>query len=106
MYERSHLKVLTDRINEPRRFIQVLMGPRQVGKTTVVTQLLQKLNINTHFVSADYVLISDSFWLEQQWEIARLKIKTSFRKEFLLVIDEIQKVTNWSEKVKLLWVYF
>ena len=103
MYERPHLKVLTERMNESRRFIQVLIGPRQVGKTTVVTQLLQKLSIENHFVSADSVLISDSFWLEQQWEIARLKVKTSSNKEFLLVIDEIQKVTNWSEKVKLLW---
>ncbi|GLU56259.1 AAA family ATPase [Dyadobacter frigoris] len=67
------------------------MGPRQVGKTTVITQLLQKLSIDTHFTSADSVLISDSFWLEQQWEIARLKIKTSSGKEFILVIDEIQK---------------
>lgn len=103
MYERSHLKLLTERMTEPRRFIQVLMGPRQVGKTTVITQLLQKLSIDTHFISADSVLISDSFWLEQQWEIARLKVKTSSGKEFLLVIDEIQKVNNWSEKVKLLW---
>ncbi|MFC6195090.1 ATP-binding protein [Dyadobacter subterraneus] len=90
-------------MNEPRRFIQVLMGPRQVGKTTLITQLIQRLTVNTHFVSADAVLIADSSWLEQQWEIARLKIKTSSENEFLLIIDEIQKVNNWSEKVKALW---
>ncbi|MCF0059499.1 ATP-binding protein [Dyadobacter sp. CY356] len=90
-------------MNEPRRFIQVLMGPRQVGKTTVISQLLQHNDVHSHFVSADSVLISDAFWLEQQWEIARLKIKPSPKKEFLLIIDEIQKIGNWSEKVKLLW---
>jgi len=103
MYERIHLKELTGRIKERRKFIQVIMGPRQVGKTTLVMQLIAKTDVGYHFASADSVPISDSLWLQQQWEIARLKIKNSPVKEFLLVIDEIQKVTNWSEKVKLLW---
>ena len=103
MYERIHLKELTGRIQERRKFIQVIMGPRQVGKTTLVMQLIAKTDVGYHFASADSVPISDSLWLQQQWEIARLKIKNSPVKEFLLVIDEIQKVTNWSEKVKLLW---
>lgn len=103
MYERIHLKELTGRIKERRKFIQVIMGPRQVGKTTLVMQLIAKTDLGYHFASADSVPISDSLWLQQQWEIARLKIKNSPVKEFLLVIDEIQKVTNWSEKVKLLW---
>lgn len=103
MYERSQSKQLSERLNEQRRFIQIVMGPRQVGKTTLVTQLVEKTKINYHFVSADSIPISDSFWLHQQWEIARLRLNNSPEKEFLLIIDEIQKVTNWSEKVKLLW---
>lgn len=43
--ERHHLQVLTSRIQEPRKFIQVLMGPRQTGKTTLALQLLKKLSI-------------------------------------------------------------
>ena len=35
MYERDVLPKLAARLAEPRRFIQVLAGPRQVGKTTV-----------------------------------------------------------------------
>jgi predicted AAA+ superfamily ATPase len=54
-------------------------------------------------VSADAVDVSNSFWLEQQWETSRIKLKQSGAKEFLLVVDEIQKINNWSETVKMLW---
>ena len=36
-------------------------------------------------------------------ETARLKMEQGNAQEFLLVIDEIQKISNWSETVKLLW---
>lgn len=35
MFEKPYLQVIKYRIGEPRNFIQVVMGPRQVGKTTV-----------------------------------------------------------------------
>jgi predicted AAA+ superfamily ATPase len=79
------------------------MGPRQVGKTTLVTQLVERLTIPFHFASADAVVVSNTTWLEQQWETARLKMDTLQATELLLVIDEIQKINNWSETVKLLW---
>ena len=103
MFERIHLQLITKRIIEPRRFIQVLLGPRQVGKTTLVYQLLEKCSIPGHFASADAVAASGSVWLEQQWETARLKMDQLKAEEFLLVIDEIQKIGNWSETIKLLW---
>ena len=103
MFERHHLQTLIKRMGEPRRFLQVIMGPRQVGKTTLVTQLAVKVKIDYHFVSADSVAASNAIWLEQQWETARLKLAQHEAKEFLLVIDEIQKIDNWSETVKLLW---
>src|SRR6185437_9320399 len=103
MFERPHLQPLTKRIIEPRRFIQVLLGPRQVGKTTLVYQLLEKCKLPSHFASADAVAASNVSWLEQQWETARLKMDQEKASEFLLVIDEIQKIDNWSEIVKLLW---
>lgn len=101
MYERTHLQLLTNRIRERRRFLQVVVGPRQVGKTTVITQLVHKQEYGYYFVSADAVAASNASWLQQQWEIARLKMAAA--DEFLLIIDEIQKVDNWSETVKLLW---
>src|SRR5690606_9121324 len=103
MFERSYLQGLIKRLNEPRKFIQVLMGPRQVGKTTLVHQLTEKLDIPYLFVSADAVPASDSSWLSAQWEAARVQIKKNGFSEFLLIVDEIQKIDNWSESVKLLW---
>jgi predicted AAA+ superfamily ATPase len=103
MFERSQLQIIIKRIEEPRRFIQVLMGPRQVGKTTLINQLLDRCSIPAHFASADAISASNTAWLEQQWETARLKMDQEKAQEFLLVIDEIQKIGNWSEIVKLLW---
>ena len=94
---------LKERILEKRRFIQVLSGPRQIGKTTMVLQLLKELPLPYLFVSADGVESSNRNWIEQQWEIARLKLKQSEATEFILVIDEIQKLENWSESVKRHW---
>jgi uncharacterized protein len=103
MFERHHLQTLIKRMQESRRFLQVIMGPRQVGKTTLVTQLAAQVKIDYYFVSADTVAASNATWLEQQWEVARIKVAQHEAKEFLLVIDEIQKIDNWSETVKLLW---
>jgi uncharacterized protein len=103
MFERPHLQKVIKRIQESRKFIQVILGPRQVGKTTLVNQLVQKHQFESLVVSADAVGSSNAYWLEQQWETARIKLKQSWAKEFLLVVDEIQKIDNWSEIVKLLW---
>jgi predicted AAA+ superfamily ATPase len=40
MIEREHIQTVISRIKEERKFIQVIMGPRQVGKTTMINQLL------------------------------------------------------------------
>jgi len=79
------------------------MGPRQVGKTTMVIQLLKKITIPYIFESADAIPASNAIWLEQLWESARLKMTVNQSKEILIVIDEIQKIDNWSEIVKRLW---
>ena len=103
MFERPYLEPLKKRINEQRKFIQVVMGPRQVGKTTMVTQLLQKQSIGYAFESADAVMNSNAIWLQQIWETTRIRMKTSGATEYLLVVDEIQKIDNWSEIVKQQW---
>ncbi len=103
MFERPYLQLLKSRINEPRKFIQVLLGPRQVGKTTLITQLLPQLTVPCVFESADAISATNSQWLAQVWESARLQMKVSGVNEFLLVIDEIQKIDNWSEVVKQQW---
>lgn len=103
MFERPYCQQLVNRLKEPRSFIQVLMGPRQVGKSTLTGQALAKLDTPSLLVSADAVPNTGEVWLEQQWEAARLQQKTSEANDFILAIDEIQKINNWSEVVKKLW---
>lgn len=103
MFIRNQLIELQKRINENNSLIQVISGSRQVGKTTLASQLLDKTKIPYSFVSADAVPFSSASWIEQQWEAARIKMANSEAKSFLLVIDEIQKIQHWSETVKKLW---
>ncbi|MCY7357610.1 MAG: AAA family ATPase [Rudanella sp.] len=103
MFSRKELPVLISRINEPRRFIQVIMGPRQIGKTTLVGQLVNQATMLTHYVSADGVGAANDAWVDQQWETARFQIRNAGATEGLLVIDEIQKIDNWAEIVKAQW---
>lgn len=93
---------LGKRLKEKRKFIQVVAGPRQVGKTTIITQFLEKTDCDYIYESADALTGSSQTWLEQVWTAARFKIKSG-SSEVLLIVDEIQKITNWSEIVKKLW---
>jgi uncharacterized protein len=104
MYKRDICKQLIARLTEPRRFIQVLDGPRQVGKTTLVQQAIGELPFRVHYASADKPSLEKIIWIEQQWEIGRLRVRESAdTNSALLVLDEVQKVPNWSEMVKQLW---
>lgn len=103
MFQRPYFQVFTARLKEPRKFIQVLLGPRQVGKSTLTEQVLQKLKLPFRLVSADAVPNTGHVWLEQQWEAARLQFQQSGSSDFILAIDEIQKISNWSEVAKKLW---
>ena len=100
---RPQSKELRLRLSEPRRFLQVVTGPRQVGKTTMVTQTVSQLKQPYHFASADEPTLRPIEWIEAQWNIARLLTKESKQKKALLILDEIQKIPNWAEKIKKLW---
>ena len=89
-------------LKEKRRFLQVLAGPRQVGKTTLARQVMLATKLPAHYASADEPSLRDRTWIEQQWDMARLKAKES-KAGALLVLDEVQKVSDWSNVVKLLW---
>jgi len=104
MFVRDPYKSALSRLKEPRRFIQVLAGPRQVGKTTLAQQLMTALPWRTHYASADEPSLHNRVWIEQQWELGRLLAK-EIASEIgtLLVLDEVQKVIGWSETVKRLW---
>ena len=100
MFKRKLVSQLAERLTEPRKFIQIVVGPRQTGKTTAVTQAFDEMNMTTHFVSADDPSLNSTEWLRNEWEQARALAKPG---EALLVVDEIQKIKGWSPIVKLLW---
>jgi len=103
MIRRNQLEIVKSRMNETRKFIQVLMGPRQVGKTTMMKQLTEEVETDTISVSADGVINSNWLWIQQIWENARIQLKNTVNNELILIIDEIQKLDNWSEIVKEQW---
>lgn len=100
-YERTIADVIEARINEPRRFIQIVMGPRQTGKTTAVSQALSRFAHPFKTVEATYKE-SNADWLRAQWQLARNLVSPE-SPSALLVIDEVQYVPNWSAVVKTLW---
>lgn len=102
-YIRKQFHTLKKRILEPRKFIQVLAGPRQIGKSTLVNQLLEKVSIPHTIEVADAVKPRDSDWIHRVWESARTTMMLRRLDEYLLVIDEVQKIENWSEVVKREW---
>ena len=103
MYQREQYSTLYERIVEPRRFIQVVAGPRQVGKSTLVKQVISALTIPYTMESANGVGETNGEWISSVWEGVRQQMLFRGEKEHLLVIDEIHKVNNWSEIVKREW---
>ena len=100
---RPQTQQLVDRLLEPRRFIQVVSGSRQVGKTTLVEQAAAMSRLPTRYASADEPTLRGVPWIEQQWDAARRLADEAGQGDALLVLDEVQKVTGWSETVKCLW---
>ena len=102
-YIRKQFRTLKERILEPRKFMQVLAGPRQVGKSTLVWQVLGQVSIPHAVEVADAIDPKDSDWIRRIWEAARMTMMLRSLDEYLLVIDEVQKIENWSEAVKREW---
>lgn len=103
MIIRSQSNDLIMRLQEPRRTIQVVAGPRQVGKTTLVKQVLQQLSTPSRFFNADGVEPDDKDWIAARWEEVRALMHFNQYQEMVLVVDEVHKINNWSEQVKREW---
>ena len=102
-YIRKQFGTLKERILEPRKFMQVVAGPRQVGKSTLVGQVLEQVSIAHVIEVADGIDPKDIDWIHRIWEAARATMMIRGIEEYLLVIDEVQKIENWSEMVKREW---
>lgn len=103
MYKRTEFQTIKSRLEERRKFIQVVMGPRQVGKSTVVKQVLGEIDTPYQFFSADNVPATNTGWVSNCWAAVRSLMTAKDYTETILVIDEIQKIQNWSEVVKKEW---
>lgn len=88
---------------EPRRRMQIVMGPRQVGKSTLVGQFTEATSVPFDFFAADSVNRFDTSWIPNKWQQARMRMDIHSEQEHILVIDEVQKIKGWSEQVKKEW---
>lgn len=102
-YQRPQAALLAERLAEPRRHLQVVAGPRQVGKSTLVQQVAEASGLPVRSASADEPTLRGPQWIEQQWQAARLAAAEAGKAGAVLVLDEIQKIPGWSEQVKRLW---
>ena len=103
VYQRPQTATLAERLAEPRRHVQVVAGPRQVGKSTLVQQVVEAAGLPVRSASADEPTLRGPEWIEQQWQAARLAAADAGKSGAGLVLDEIQKIPAWSESVKRLW---
>lgn len=103
MYQRRHLNILKSRMAEPRRRMQIVMGPGQVGKSTLVGQFTEGISVPFDFFAADGVNRFDSSWIPNKWQQVRMRMDIHSEQEHILIIDEVQKIRGWSEQVKKEW---
>ncbi len=86
--------IIRQRIAEPVPLIQVVVGPRQVGKTTALQSALDGRGV---YRSADYPVPLQSDIVNEWWQAAERS------PDRILAIDEVQKITGWADMVKMLW---
>ena len=101
MFERDVAQTLSKRLGEPRRFMQIVVGPRQTGKTTAIKQAVRSSGMPARISTADSATRLGPEWVAIEWEQARRLARGGA--PAVLVLDEIQKVEQWSEEVKRLW---
>lgn len=101
MFRRPQFPLLEKRLLAERRHIQVMIGPRQVGKSTLAQQLAESLHVPIHMASGDAAYNAAGSWIQQQWTVGRQLAKEEGAA--LLILDEVQKIADWSAVVKQLW---
>lgn len=95
---RDFVKTLNERFQTSYPLIQVVLGPRQVGKTFGVQQVLEEWPGEKFYGTADLLSPPNSEWILKEWKQIQAR-----KQPVLLVLDEIQKIPRWSEAVKLLF---
>lgn len=101
MFKRTITHTLIKRLSEKRKFIQIILGPRQVGKSTAIRQAIEELSYPSVYALADLPVPPGHAFIAQNWNEARKQAEGG--KKILLVLDEIQKIEGWSNVVKKFW---
>lgn len=101
-FQRAIVERLNELLQRQLPVFQVLIGPRQVGKTTAAQQVIEKFKTSSIYATADQILPPGPEWIEAQWNLAQLKYLET-KQPVLLVLDEVQKVQRWTEVIKRLW---
>lgn len=102
IYQHPLYTTLFAELSRQTPVIHVLIGPRQVGKTTMARQIQESIAIPTIYATADSPVPLDAAWIETQWRRVVASAATS-GSPVLLILDEVQKVRGWSETLKFLW---
>ena len=102
-FQRRLYKTLLSRIAEKRNFIQVITGPRQVGKTTIALELQKNAGCMAEYHSADDASVYGASWIDQIWDSLRIRMKFEKIECSLLILDELQKISDWSAAIKKHW---
>ncbi len=101
-FQRPFVKDITESSNNKQNLINIITGPRQVGKTTAAEYIKSKWKGPVHYANADLALGSETHWIISHWNRIRdQEVKKNQKK--LLILDEIQKIKGWSDVVKGLW---
>ncbi|MBI5624623.1 MAG: ATP-binding protein [Elusimicrobia bacterium] len=98
---RPMTKELLRRLAEPPGLPQIVVGPRQVGKTTAIGQViaaLRRKGFAAVSVNADALASPPKEWVVRHWREADALAKTG--KPVILALDELQKIPGWSDIVK------
>lgn len=101
-FERSIIIEICEKLAASHPQIQVIIGPRQVGKTVAAEQVVRHLELPAIIATADTPLPPGPEWIDTHWRRAELEANATGG-QVLLVLDEIQKVAGWSEVIKQLW---
>jgi len=99
-FERDLVGTIEQRIRRGPDLLQILIGPRQIGKTTAARTVAQRWSGPSRYAAADTPLPPGPEWIETHWQLARRDARDG---PALLILDEVQKVNGWSETVKALW---
>ncbi|MBF0328729.1 MAG: ATP-binding protein [Nitrospirae bacterium] len=103
-FERPITKIIASALLKKLPVFQVLIGPRQVGKTIISSQVQKRLPYPSVYATADNPLPPGVEWIETQWRLAEIEAQNT-KKPVVLILDEIQKIKGWSESIKMHWDY-